>query len=74
MSICGTAAANRRQGEDLQATALVASMRWSKKRPWGGSVIGHEVKDRERDEMYELIQRNYFNDPPLYGDILFRRR
>ncbi|WVZ94759.1 hypothetical protein U9M48_040618 [Paspalum notatum var. saurae] len=70
----GTAAANRRQEEERQATAIVAAMDVSRKRQWGGSVFEHEVKNRKKDEINEQIMANYFNDPPLYGDDLFRRR
>jgi hypothetical protein len=72
--MCGTAAANRRQEEDMAAAAIVASMAASKKRKWGGSVLGHDVKQRERDAVHEQIMRNYFYDSPLYGEEHFRRR
>ncbi|WVZ62361.1 hypothetical protein U9M48_012119 [Paspalum notatum var. saurae] len=59
----------------MAAAAIVASMAVSKKkRKWGGSVFGHKVKKRERDAVNEQIMRNYFYDPPLYGDEHFRRR
>ncbi|WVZ66066.1 hypothetical protein U9M48_015340 [Paspalum notatum var. saurae] len=45
-----------------------------KKRRWGGSVVGHEVKNRESEEVNAQIMRDYFNDPPLYGEEHFRRR
>ena len=74
MGICGTSATNRRQEEELQATAVAVSMVLGKKRRWGGSVVGHEVKNREREEVNAQILRDYFNDPPLYGEEHFRRR
>ena len=74
MAMCGTVAARRREEEDLHAAAIVACMDFGSKLWWGGSVPGHEVKKRKRDEINEQIMRNYFNDPPLYGDALFRRR
>jgi hypothetical protein len=72
MGICGTSVANRRQEEELQATAVAVSMVVGKKR-WGGSVIGHKVKNCEREEVNAQIMRDYFNDPPLYGEEYFRR-
>ncbi|WVZ83894.1 hypothetical protein U9M48_030989 [Paspalum notatum var. saurae] len=74
MGICGMSAANRRQEEELEATAVAVSMVLGKKRCWGGSVVGHEVKNREREEVNAQIMRDYFNDPPLYGEEHFRRR
>ncbi|WVZ80093.1 hypothetical protein U9M48_027598 [Paspalum notatum var. saurae] len=73
MAMCGTVAARRQEEEDLHAAATVSCMDFGRKRRWGGSVPGHEVKKRKRDEINEQIMRNYFNDPPLYGDALFRR-
>lgn len=74
MAMCGTVAARRRKEEDLHATTIVACMDFGSKRRWGGSVPGHQDKKRKRDEINEQIMGNYFNDPPLYGDGLFRRR
>jgi hypothetical protein len=74
MGICGTAAANRCVEEELQATAVAVTMVVGKKRGWGGSVIGHAVKNRHREEVNAQIMRDYFNDPPLYGEENFRRR
>ncbi|WVZ94730.1 hypothetical protein U9M48_040594, partial [Paspalum notatum var. saurae] len=74
MGMCGTSAANHREEEQLQATAAVVAIGLGKKRRWGGSVYGHAVKNRKREEVNEEIMRNYFNDPPLFDDEYFRRR
>lgn len=72
--ICGTAAANRRAKDEIQAAAILALLGGQTKRRWGGSVIGHAVKNREREEIFAQIMRDYFVESPLYGDDLFRRR
>lgn len=74
MGMCSTSAANRWEADQLQATAAVVAMGLGKKRRWGGSVYGHVVKNRKREEVNEEIMRNYFNDPPLFGEEYFRRR
>nr|XP_034601183.1 uncharacterized protein LOC117861747 [Setaria viridis] len=40
----------------------------------GGSVVGHKVIDREREEGYWRLYQDYFADEPTYGPTFFRRR
>jgi hypothetical protein len=72
--MCSTVVADRRQEEEIEAAAVVATMLVGVKRRWGGSVRNHIVKNRKRHEIHEQIMRGYFNDSPLYEDEIFRRR
>lgn len=40
----------------------------------GGSVMGHEVIDRNREARHLRLYQDYFSDNPTYGPVLFRRR
>lgn len=40
----------------------------------GGSVVGHKLIDREREEGHWRLHQDYFADEPTYGPIFFRRR
>ncbi|WVZ69606.1 hypothetical protein U9M48_018371 [Paspalum notatum var. saurae] len=64
MGMCGTAAANRREEEEIQAAAIVALLGGEAKRSWGGSVIGHAVKNREREMRTFLCSCPPFGPPP----------
>jgi hypothetical protein len=62
--MCSTVVADRRQEEEIEAAAVVATMLVGVKRRWGGSVRNHIVKNRKRHEIHEQ----------LYEDEIFRRR
>ena len=40
----------------------------------GGSVVGHQVIDREREEGHWRLHQDYFTEEPTYSPIFFRRR
>ncbi|CAN6326949.1 unnamed protein product [Urochloa humidicola] len=40
----------------------------------GGSVVGHKVIDREREDGHWILHQDYFADEPTYGPTFFRRR
>ncbi|KAG2632981.1 hypothetical protein PVAP13_2NG271600 [Panicum virgatum] len=74
MGMCGTSATNRREEEELEATAAAVALGLGNKRRWGGSVFGHALKNRKREEVNEQIMRDYFNENALFGEEDFRRR
>jgi len=39
-----------------------------------GSVLGHQVIYRDREDSYQRIFQDYLADDPTYGPHLFRRR
>ena len=40
----------------------------------GGSVMGHRIVPRSREEGHERLFRDYFSEDPAYGPHFFRRR
>ena len=39
-----------------------------------GSIVEHEVVDRERLLHHDLLYKDYFSDKPTFGPKFFRRR
>jgi len=39
-----------------------------------GSIVEHEVVDRERLLHHDLLYKDYFSDKPTFGPKIFRRR
>nr|TKW28273.1 hypothetical protein SEVIR_3G309700v2 [Setaria viridis] len=37
-----------------------------------GSIIGHRVLQRDRQEGYQRLYQDYFSDDPTYGHSYFR--
>ncbi|XP_062186058.1 uncharacterized protein LOC133889624 [Phragmites australis] len=54
--------------------AWQADLEESERRPWGGSVPGRKRIDRFRLEGHMRLFNDYFIDPPVYPDYVFRRR
>ena len=46
----------------------------SQRGPWGGSVPGHRRVNRNRLEGHNRLYNDYFADPAVYPDYIFRRR
>lgn len=59
LSMCGSAAASSRKQQELIAAAAVVQT-LGKKRKWGGSVPGHETKDRDRIGGDIRLNNDYF--------------
>ncbi|XP_062206263.1 uncharacterized protein LOC133908286 [Phragmites australis] len=55
--------------------AWQADLEESERRPWGGgSVPGRKCINRYRHEGHMRLFNDYFADPPVYPDYIFRRR
>ena len=39
-----------------------------------GSIVEHEVVDRERLLHHDILYKDYFSDKPTFGPKIFRRR
>ena len=61
------------QGLQL-AVAVYAVASDTKKRKWGGSILGHRTYDRERVAAAIRLENDYFRPRPLYNEEIFRRR
>ena len=72
-SWCGSAATSVHNEEEMEACALVlATLR--QKRRWGGSVVGHKTKKRDRISGDIRLNNDYFVERPLFDSEEFRRR
>jgi hypothetical protein len=70
---CGTAAALMDNDKEIEACALViATLRQN--RHWGGSVVGHRSKKRDRISGDIRLNNDYFIERPLFNSEEFRRR
>ncbi|XP_035819269.1 uncharacterized protein [Zea mays] len=69
---CGSAAANKNNEEIEACAVLVATLR--KKRRWGGSVVGHKMKNRDRIGGDIQLNNDYFIERSLFNPEQFRRR
>ncbi|KAL6647174.1 hypothetical protein ACP70R_014611 [Stipagrostis hirtigluma subsp. patula] len=70
---CGPAAASKHNNKEIEACALVvATLR--QKRRWGGSVVGHQTKRRDRISGDIRLNNDYFVERPLFNSEDFRRR
>jgi hypothetical protein len=54
--------------------AWQADLEESERRPWGGSVPGRKRINRYRREGHMRLFNDYFADPPVYPDYIFRHR
>ncbi|KAK3129221.1 hypothetical protein QOZ80_6BG0474060 [Eleusine coracana subsp. coracana] len=70
---CGSAAASLHNDEEIEACAIVvATLR--RKRRWGGSVVGHQYKKRDRISGAIRLNNDYFVERPVYNPGEFCRR
>ncbi|CAN6295279.1 unnamed protein product, partial [Urochloa humidicola] len=56
------------------ATILLADLAENEPPKWGGSVPGHEVVRRNKQQANEKLFDDYFAEDPVYGPDTFRRR
>ncbi|PUZ77821.1 hypothetical protein GQ55_1G404000 [Panicum hallii var. hallii] len=68
---CGSAAATTNYDEIEACAVVVSTLR--KKRRWGGSVVGHKTKNRDRIGGNIQLNNDYFIERPLFNAEEFRR-
>uniref|UniRef100_J3LR49 Uncharacterized protein n=1 Tax=Oryza brachyantha TaxID=4533 RepID=J3LR49_ORYBR len=70
MSMFGTVATYSNDSEIIAAVVVQIP----KKRPWGGSILGHKTYKRDRLAADRQLNQDYFVERPLYNEEHFRRR
>jgi hypothetical protein len=70
---CGSAAASMLSDEEIEACVFVVAT-LSKKRCWGGSVVGHRLKKHDSIGGDIRLNNDYFVERTLFNSEEFRRR
>lgn len=60
--------------EEDFAILMLLEMETNKRLKHGGSVVGHAVIRRKRQEVHQSLMRDYFAPNPVYPERYFRRR
>ena len=59
----------------IQSASIIHTYYTSMSAPkQGGSVPGHKIVRRKRQEGHQKLYEDYFSDDPTYGPEFFRRR